>query len=284
VRGGEALPVCKFCVEHGDGKKWYLQASNYAADLRADLGRRGFMVGFVRDFDRTRRRALTAAELLDAAPRFISDPLRRRFSRRMEKVHFGQPVPIEECERIFGIATSIVNVPCPCRTFAGGPEAGYCLLVTASPVDDGLLAEGYAGYGGGPDVSMFQRLTGAEAVALLRRCETQGLMHSVWTFLTPFIGAICNCSMESGCLAMRLTIGHGAAVMWKGESVARVDPASCTGCGNCAALCPFKAIDAGRGAPGAAIRERDCWGCGVCRAACAPAAISLHPREGAPGG
>jgi Pyruvate/2-oxoacid:ferredoxin oxidoreductase delta subunit len=273
--------MCRFCVEHGDGKKWYLQASSYAAELSADLKRRGYMVGFLRDFDRNRRRALTAAELLDAAPRLIADPLRRRFSRRMQRTHFGQPVPIEECERIFDLATSIVNVPCPCRTFAGGREEGYCLLVTTAPVDDGLLAEAYRGYGSGPDVSAFQRLTKAEGVALLRRCETQGLMHSVWTFLTPFIGAICNCNLDSGCLAMRLTVGHGAKLMWKGESVARVDASACTGCGSCAAICPFKAIDAA--VSGVAVRQADCWGCGVCRAACGPGAISLQERPATAG-
>lgn len=274
--------MCTFCIEHGDGKKWYLQASSYAADLEADLARRAYMAGFIRDFDRNRRRALTAAELLDAFPRMVADPLRRRFSRRMQRVHFGQPVPIEECERIFDIATSIVNVPCPCRTFAGGRGDGYCLLVTTAPVDGSLLAEAYAGYGSGPDVSAFRRMTKAEGMALLRRCETQGLMHSVWTFLTPFIGAICNCSMESGCLAMRLTIGHGTKLMWKGESVARIDREACTGCGSCAGNCPFKAIDCEAGAV-ASVRRADCWGCGVCRAACGPGAISLRERPATAG-
>ena len=31
--------MCRFCVEHGDGKKWYLEASTYAYDLSSDLER-----------------------------------------------------------------------------------------------------------------------------------------------------------------------------------------------------------------------------------------------------
>jgi hypothetical protein len=47
--------VCTFCVKHGEGKRWYLTARNYAADLESDLKRRGFMVGFVQGFERSRR-------------------------------------------------------------------------------------------------------------------------------------------------------------------------------------------------------------------------------------
>ena len=46
--------MCRFCVEHGEGKRWYLQASNYAFDLESDLNRRGFMVDFVRNFETKR--------------------------------------------------------------------------------------------------------------------------------------------------------------------------------------------------------------------------------------
>lgn len=273
--------MCTFCVEHGDGKKWYLEAKNYAADLSSDLRRRGYMVDFLREFDRNRRRLLTAMELLDAAPRPVGDLGKRTFTRKMQPSHFGQPVPIEECAKIFDIATSIVNIPCPCRVFAGGREEGYCLLVTTSPADD-VLREGFAGYGNGPDVSPFQRLSKEEAIALLRRCETQGLMHSVWTFLTPFIGAICNCNLESGCMAMRLTVGHGAKLMWKGEYVAAIDADRCSGCGQCAERCPFNAIDVEKGAA-AAVRSRDCWGCGVCRAGCATNAVALGDRAASAG-
>ncbi len=46
--------MCRFCIEHGEGKKWYLQASSYAADLNSDLKRRGYVIGFLKHFDRNR--------------------------------------------------------------------------------------------------------------------------------------------------------------------------------------------------------------------------------------
>lgn len=273
--------MCRFCAQHGDGKRWYLEASNYAVDLEEDLARRGYIVGFLRDFDSNRRRVLTAMELVERLPGPVERAAKERFSRRMQVYHFGQPVPLEDCESIFDIATSIVSLPCPCRTFAGKPEEGFCLGVTVAPIEQ-ILREGMADYGDGPDTLRFQQLTRAEAVALLRGAEKRGLMHSVWTFETPFISAICNCDLSSGCLAMRLTIGHEAKMMWRGEDVAVLDAGACTGCLACMERCPFSAIDAPANGGPVRLRQRDCWGCGVCRSACAPQALSLTDRRGVP--
>ena len=29
--------MCEFCLKHGEGEKWYLQAKNYSDDLFSDL-------------------------------------------------------------------------------------------------------------------------------------------------------------------------------------------------------------------------------------------------------
>jgi len=86
--------MCNFCVQHGEGKRCYANASNYAMDLESDLRRRGFIVDFVRNFESGRR--LADAGL--AALRFVPKPARKFFTRRPEAAaqrhHFGQPVPI----------------------------------------------------------------------------------------------------------------------------------------------------------------------------------------------
>ena len=38
--------MCEFCHQHGEGKKWYLNANNYAEDLMSDLRRRQFITRF----------------------------------------------------------------------------------------------------------------------------------------------------------------------------------------------------------------------------------------------
>ncbi|MBN2247067.1 MAG: 4Fe-4S binding protein [Coriobacteriia bacterium] len=268
--------MCEFCVQHGDGKKWYLQAENYAADLTSDVARREFVVDFVTGFDRRMRRNIPLLKVVCAAP----GPVRSAFTAitrpRQMADHFGQPVPIEECERIFDIATSITQLPCVCRHFAGTPERGYCLGVTVTPQDD-LFAEAFRDYAGGPDTSAFQRLTREQGMAVLARAEDEGLMHSVWTFKSPFIAAICNCNLASGCMAMKSTLTLGYQTMWKGEYLARVDEGACVGCGACVERCPFDALtlDPRRVA---VVDAAACYGCGICRSACPADALELEDR------
>ena len=269
--------MCQFCVKHGDGKRWYLEASTYAYDLDNDLKRREYLVGFVRDFGESRAWTLRNLPLLDKAPRPLRGAGRALFTRTMKKKHFGQPVPIEECEQILDMATSVVRLPCPCRYYAGAKDEGYCLAITTKPID-ALLEQAFASYDTGPDVSKFQRLTKAEAVALLRRAEDEGLMHSVWTFVTPFIGAICNCDVESGCMAMNLTVTHKTPIMFKGEYIATVDAEECAGCTVCVERCPFGAIAIDHATRRAVVDREACYGCGTCRSGCAFDAITLCDR------
>jgi len=271
--------VCEFCAQHGDGKRWYLEASNYAVDLSADAERRGYMTEFVQRFDERMPRNVELLETLQRLP----GPLRRMLStivrQRQKHDHFGQPVPIEECERILEMTTSVVQLPCVCRHFSGTPERGYCLAVTVNPADE-LLAEAFRDYLDGPDTSGLQRLTKAEALDVLRRCEAEGLMHSVWTFKTPFIAAICNCSVEAGCMAMRTTVTYDVPIMWRGEYVAVLDATACSGCGLCLERCPFGALL--RSERGVELDAGACWGCGVCRSACHRDALSLVERTSVP--
>ena len=275
--------MCRFCVQHGDGKRWYLEASNYATDLESDLARRDYIIDFVREFDRHRATTIGGMEILGMLPGPIERMGKRVFSRRMQKVHYGQPVPLEECAEIFDIATSIVKIPCICRTFAGQKPDAVCLVITTQPMD-AILDEGFKDYAYGPDVAGFDRLTKQEALALLQDCETRGLMHSVWTFLTPFIGAICNCNVESGCMAMRLTVGYSMPMMWRGESVAQLDGEACTSCRRCVKICPFGAlaVQGGNGDRRVSLDAQKCWGCGICRSACTSGALSLAERRAVP--
>lgn len=268
--------MCEFCHQHGDGKTWYLQAENYAVDLSRDLERREYVIDFVTGFSDRMKRNVKLLEAVKSAPRPVRAAFRSVATPRQKRDHFGQPVPIEECERIFDIATSIVQLPCVCRHFAGAPERGYCLGMTVVPADD-VYTEAFRGFEDGPDTPALQRLTRDQAMSVLHKAEREGLMHSVWTFKTPFIAAICNCDLASGCMAMRTTLEFDFPTMWKGEYRAVSDPASCTGCRACIERCPFSAITLGPDRV-ATVDSEACYGCGICRSACRPGALSLIPR------
>ncbi len=270
--------MCEFCVKHGEGEKWYLNAQNYSEDLLSDIRRRRLIEEFLSDTDGLAR-ASRYLEILGKAPRLIKNMVGRMVTRKMKKNHFGQVVPIEDIEKIFGFINSIVRIACVCRHVTLGKEKRYCYAVSIGP-GGGRLAEIMHGVGhsfiSGPDAPDNELLTKDEAIAALRGHEEEGLCHSVWTFKTPFIAAICNCG-RSECLAMR-TIAHGIPLMFRAEYVAEVSPETCVGCRACAAVCQFGAISFNLASGAAVIDQRLCYGCGVCRTVCSMGAIRLEVR------
>jgi Pyruvate/2-oxoacid:ferredoxin oxidoreductase delta subunit len=277
--------MCEFCLKHGEGEKWYLQAKNYSEDLLNDVRRRKFIEAFSDPETITKAVARSAerTERLQNAPGFIRNIVSRLVTRKMKKMHFGQVVPIEEVEKIFAFTNSIVRVACVCRKAILGTEKRYCYGVSISP-DSGFgeIIKGLdKSYQGGPDTTESETLTREEAIAAFRAHELEGLCHTVWTFVTPFIGGICNCD-RADCLAMRSTVTHATPVMFRAEYVAGINPAECTGCRECMRLCQFGAVTYSASTRKAVIDQRWCYGCGICRSVCKKNAIRLEERAISP--
>jgi Pyruvate/2-oxoacid:ferredoxin oxidoreductase delta subunit len=274
--------VCEFCLEHGEGKKWYLQAKNYAEDLLSDARRRRYIEGF---FDlEGLARSMVRLEQLARAPRFIRGLVGTLVSKRMKRVHYGQVVPIEEIEKIFEFVGSVIRVACVCRQVTTGEEKRYCYGVSLAPAGGRLLEilrEPWQAYRSGPDAAGLEILSGPEALTALREHEREGRCHTVWTLRTPFIGGICNCD-RADCLAMRSTVTYGVPVMFRAEFVAAVDPDRCRGCRDCLRLCQFGAMSLRPASRRVVIDARRCYGCGICRASCPRDAIRLLDRGRVP--
>ncbi|MBF0506607.1 MAG: 4Fe-4S binding protein [Nitrospirae bacterium] len=274
--------MCEFCLKHGEGEKWYLQAKNYSEDLLSDIERRKFIEEFSNPDALARGSA--GLERLGKAPAFIRDIFRRITARKMKKVHFGQVVPIEDIERIFGFTNSITRVACVCRRINLGEEKRYCYGISLSPDGGkftGILRGADNSFFNGPDTSGFETLTRDEAMSAFRSHEREGLCHTVWTFHTPFIGGICNCD-RSDCLAMRSTVTHAVPVMFRAEYVAEVISEECTGCRECMRVCQFGAVTYSASNKKAVIDQRWCYGCGICRSVCRKNAIRLEDRSKVP--
>jgi len=111
--------------------------------------------------------------------------------------------------------------------------------------------------------------------------EREGLCHSIWTFGTPFIGGICNCDRPD-CMAMKTTVTHDIPSMYRGEYVAQLTTALCSGCRQCMRVCQFGALSYSGGNKKVVIDARLCYGCGICRAVCEKNAIHLEDRSNLP--
>lgn len=276
--------MCEFCHKHGEGKKWYLQAQHYSEDLLSDLKRRKFIHDFFLQPERLNE-DVGKLDDLKRLPSFVGAVLMPRLVDRQKKIHYGQVVPIEDVDRIFGFVNSVVRLPCICRQATVGTEQRYCYGVSMVPSGESQFGQIIraidASYLTGPDTCGLEALSKEEALVSLRELEKKGLCHTVWTFITPFIGGICNCD-RSDCMAMRATVTLGFPVMFRAEYVAEVSPDLCNGCRACMRACQFGAMGYSIAHQKVVIDARRCYGCGICRASCAKNAIVLNERLSVP--
>ncbi|MDW7730222.1 MAG: 4Fe-4S binding protein [Bacillota bacterium] len=271
--------MCEFCHQHGEGKRWYLQAENYAEDLLSDLNRRKYIHHFFENPDRLGRN-IGLLDDLNRLPSFVQTVVKPFLINRQKKKHYGQVLPIEEIEKIFSFINSVVRLPCICRKVSMGSEQRYCYGLSMEPGQETemgkLIRSIGADYLTGPETSGLETLSKEEALDQFRELEHKDLIHSVWTFVTPFIGGICNCDMN--CMAMKAT-SKAYPVMFKAEFLAMIDMESCSGCQACIRSCHFGAISYKLNDEKAYIDPLKCFGCGICRVSCRQEAISLVERS-----
>jgi NAD-dependent dihydropyrimidine dehydrogenase PreA subunit len=201
--------------------------------------------------------------------------LRNIFLQRSKPIHYGQVIPIEDVRRILEMTSSIVRLPCGCRWAESKKEERCCFGISIGPPH--WYEELDMNFFGTPNNSQFETININQAMEHISEFEGQGLIHSVWTFITPFIGAICNCDLKN-CLAMRATVGLGMPTMFRAEYASEINTEVCTGCGKCIEQCPFGAISFSESGNKCFVDKKKCYGCGICRSTCEFDAIQLTDR------
>jgi ferredoxin len=259
--------MCEFCTQHGEGKKWYLAMENYSIELLDQNNRRKYAAEFLNGFHTRVPSSLNQLDKIRKTPLMkLAKPI---LTRAQKQDHYGQVVPMEDVERIFEMVKGAVRLPCVCRRVTtGNMNARYCYGLTL----DKCLMEAL------DDSFSLELLTKEEALESIRKLDKEGLVHSVWTFKTPFIGGLCNCDQD--CMAYRMThVRRDYPVMFRAEWVAEVAAEACNGCRLCMRQCQYGAVRYSSNNKKVSIDPIACYGCGVCRAVCNKNAISLAPRN-----
>lgn len=270
--------MCEFCTKHGEGKKWYLQMKNYAEELlHAELSSTQkeivkpptrlewnlrFFQGFVMP-------AITGVPRAQEVKPFVTEDVE---GQKVE--HFGQVLPIEDVEEVIDMVDSITRMPCGCRFISTGKtDKRYCF---------GLGVDKWGILGKFPEAaSSLEVLDKGEAKRIFRNYDEEGLIHTIWTGVTPYVVGICNCDRDCGAYKGYIEKG-GAPSFFRGEYVCQIDWDLCTGCKSCMSQCQFGAQFYSSALAKVYIDPARCFGCGVCRAACPTEAITLLPREEVP--
>jgi len=280
--------MCEFCTEHGEGKKWYLQMKNYADELlyeelsaaqkgivrattRLEWNNR-FWESFVMPAisGMTKRQEESRDAPASTEPPKIQ-PSENEIVAHRKVEHFGQVLPIEDVEKVIDMVDSITRMPCGCRFITTGKtDKRYCF---------GLGMDKWGILGKYPEASSsLEVLDREEGKRIFRQYDEEGLMHSIWTGVTPYVVGICNCDRDCGAYKEYIEM-RGAPHFFRAEYICQIDWDLCTGCKSCMSQCQFGAQFYSSALAKVYIDPSRCFGCGVCRVACPNDAIVLIPRQ-----
>ena len=164
----------------------------------------------------------------------------------------------------------VVVYECVCRSARRQPclPTQVCMVI-GKPFTDFVL-EHHPGRS--------RRLERAEALDLLKQEHERGHVHVAWfkdVMLDRFY-AICNCC-TCCCGGLEGMLHYHMPSVAPSGHAAVVDAASCTGCGACEQVCPFRAITMEGTAK---VDWARCMGCGVCETKCPNRAVALVRDSG----
>lgn len=178
--------------------------------------------------------------------------------------------PVQLMENVIAKARRIAVAHCPCRVsyrlVGRGCEHPTEVCMKFDELADFVIDRGLA-----------RELSKEEALDVIRITEEAGLVH----FVDNAEGEIkhnCNCC---GCACWnvgnirRRKIPRDAIMAT--YFMRNTDSEECTGCGECATICPVEAVKMIDDVP---VIDRDwCIGCGVCSTVCPTDAVILNVRE-----
>ena len=280
--------MCKWCMKHGAGGKWYLNARNYSKELANEINAREHLTNVYNSFERMYVKTVYGQSMQNIGYK-LKMPIIGRVIRSMaEKIlhnegpkrrvvgsdgHFGQVLPIEDVRIILNelAAEPIILNHCMCRYMMRGEKKATCISF-------GVLSEVLEKLPRYIPEGMKWKIDREEAIAKVEEFIDMGRIPSIYFQPVPYINALCACESPD-CMSMLMRKEFGFYVLYKSEYIIQANPDLCEGCKSCIAMCQFNALSYSPTRKRVIVNQDNCFGCGICRNACPHDALSLVPRE-----
>ena len=267
--------MCEYCVQHSTkGKKWYLNARNYAKELAGSEFVKQFVSSyFSRDITPNLSNKSPSKTIYEEE--FFAE--KQKVDHYYQKYLHHQVITTEEVFSLLDIASkqtdederAVVLLPCICRYREYGSDPGLHCLGIAFTDDYTRRFPKYLGGGHQYVSSMTARTKLEEMIA------KEKIVHAVSALGVPYIGLLCNCDMKvCGPYQSRQKFNISSP-FYKGHYRATVDTQKCVGCGTCEEECPFEVPTVNQETSLSEINQNSCFGCGICLDQCPEGAISL---------
>ncbi|MFX1534376.1 MAG: ATP-binding protein [Promethearchaeota archaeon] len=280
--------MCKWCMKHGAGGKWYMNAKNYSDQLAKDLNAEEYLTEQWRNIEQIFIRKIFGFSTIGLGYKLKMPLIGRIIRSRAEKMihsekknrvavrsegHFGQAIPLEDAKIIISelAAEPIIQNYCVCRLMQRGIKDACC-------INFGVLSGIIEKLPRFIPENTKIRLDRDEAIAEIEKHNKNGKIATVWFQPLPYISAICSCETPH-CSGLRLRTDFGLHVVYKAEYVIQLDQNECQACKACIAMCQFGAINYSPTLKRVIVDQNKCFGCGLCRHACKHDALRLMPRE-----
>lgn len=174
----------------------------------------------------------------------------------------GRILAFDDIRQVVENARNLAVTPCSCRVIDGSCGKPVEVCVQIDKAADYAIERGTG-----------RKLEKDEALALMKMCEEEGLVHVSDNRRMPG-HVICNCCSDCCLNWSSVRSGLGKFVVPSRFS-AQVDPDSCAACETCMERCFFDAVSMEGPGDTAMVNEEKCMGCGVCIVTCPEDAISL---------
>ena len=284
--------MCQWCMKHGAGKKWYLNARNYSNELAEEENLKEYLSEQWLNFEQVFIRRIKGFSSIDlghklempifgrvlrsAAEKMIHSEKKNRNPIRADG-HFGQVIPLEDAQLIMSelAAEPIICNYCMCRWMQRGTKEACC-------INFGVLSEVIEKLPRFIPKDRVVRIDREEAIKKLEENVKKGYIASAWFQPVPYINAICSCESPE-CGGLRLRNDFGLHVVYKSEYIIQTNADNCQGCKQCVSKCQFGALRYIPSQNRVIVDYDKCFGCGNCRLACKNDALKLIPRESFPG-